>query len=267
MASPTVEDEELQAELGAVLARFPSLRAVVPRGFPADARFEITVEKMQDYSDDRTETYWHKVNLPLALHAYGSSSEPSVRELIGSLLRALDEFCARFRLLPGARSLLAPLWQNAWQVTPEVWSIASCVYCALCYDSAGIEVLGFERKVRAGARDADITVRLKNGRTAHVDVEAVHKPTFAGKTDAEIHALLEARAQAKADAKFGHLPPGEAGIVAEVAVVSISDVDRRYVRTPSGEPRPLPGRENQFWMPLRLVGVRAPELGFILDEL
>lgn len=267
MAARTFEDEKLQAELGAVLARFPSLRDVVPRGFPRNARFEITVEKMQAYSDDRTKTYWHKINLPLALHAYSSSPEPFVRELLGSLLRALDEFCARFHQLPGARSLLAPLWKNAWQDTPEVWSIASCVYCALCYDAAGIAVLGFERKLGAGARDADITVRLKNGRTAHVDVEAVHKPEIGGKTDDEIRATLEARAQEKADAKFGHLPPGEAGIVAQVAVVSDSDVDRRFERAPVRAPRPLPGRVDQFWMPLRLVGVRAPDLRFILDEL
>lgn len=263
----TVEDKKLQADLGAVLSRFPSLREVVPRGFPGDARFEISVEKMQEYSDDRTKTYWHKVNLPLALHAYGTSPEPFVRELLGSLLRALDEFCARFRHLPGARSLLTPLWKNAWQDTPEVWSIASCAYCALCFDAAGITLVGFERRVGGGPRDADITAKLNNGLTAHVDVEAVHKPEFGAKTEAEIRALLEARAQAKAASKFGHLPSGEAGIVAEVAVVSINDVDRRFERTPPGAPRPLPGTVNQFWMPLRLVGVRDPELQFMLDEL
>lgn len=127
------------------------------------------------------------------------------------------------------------------------------------------------RRVRAavggGPRDADITAKLNNGLTAHVDVEAVHKPEFGAKTEAEIRALLEARAQAKAASKFGHLPSGEAGIVAEVAVVSINDVDRRFERTPPGAPRPLPGTVNQFWMPLRLVGVRDPELQFMLDEL
>lgn len=48
----TVEDKKLQADLGAVLSRFPSLREVVPPGFPGDAWFEISVEKMQEYSED-----------------------------------------------------------------------------------------------------------------------------------------------------------------------------------------------------------------------
>lgn len=267
MQSRPLGDTKLQAELGAVLSRFPSLREVVPRGFPGDSRFEITVEKMQEYSDDRTKTYWHKVNLPLALHAYGFSPEPFVRELLGSLLKALDEFCARFRHLPGARGLLAPLWQNAWQGTPEVWSIASCVYCGLCFDTAEMAVVGFERLIGAGPRDADITVKLKSGTTAHVEIEVAHKLEFGAKTDVEIRTLLEARAQEKADSKFGCLPSGEAGVVAEVVVVSNNDVDRRFERQPVRAPRPLPGKLNQFWMPLRLVGIRAPDLQFVLDEL
>lgn len=263
----TVRDENLQHNVGVVLSRFPSLRAIVPDRFPTDARFEITVEKMAAYSEDRAKSYWHKINLPLALYAHGNFPDPLVRELLGSLLRALNDFCDKFSDLPGARSLLAPLWQNAWQDTPEVWSIASCVYCALCFDATGIEVLGFERRVGTGSRDADITVKLRNGITAHVDVETFHKPEFGDRTDTEVRALFEARALAKADAKFGHLPPGEAGIVAEVAVVSTNDVDRRFERPQVRAPRPLLGRVNQFWMPLRLVGVRAPNLQFILDEL
>ena len=260
-------DVTLQAGLASVLARFPALRAIVPANFPTDSRYDVTVHKMQEYSDDRTKTYWHKINLPLALHAYGYSPEPFLHELLGSMLNALDDFCARLGHLPGARSLLAPLWNNAWQDTPEAWSIASCVYMALCYEAAGFAMTGFERCIGAGPRDADITVELKSGITTHVDVEAFHKPEFGSKTDEEIRDALEVRAHHKASAKFRDLPPGEVGIVAEVAIVSIEDVGRRFERTPMRPPRPVTGLANRFWMPLRLVGVRAPDLRFILDEL
>lgn len=148
-------------------------------------------------------TYWQHVNLPLALHAYGNSSEPSVRELLESLLRALDGFCAQFGHLPGARSLLAPLWKNAWQDTPE---------------SVVDRELRLHRALLRGSSGEPVPARAK------------------------------------------------VGVVAEVAVLSINDISGRD-RTNPRTPCPLPGTENQFWVPLRLVGVRSPDLQFILDGL
>lgn len=259
------EDARVQAGISAVLERFPALRVVVPANFPADRRYDITVERMQAYSDRRTDRYWHLLNLPLALHAHGHSLVSDVRDLLGSLLSALDRFCNRFRHLRGTSSLLEPLWKDLWTDTPEIWSIASCVYLALNYDTAvpPVRVLGFEQPIGAGPRDADITLQLRG--ITHVDVEACHLPKFGSQTDDEIRVELETRALRKAQAKFRDLPTGQSGAVAVTVVIPAADIDRRFEKPIV--PMRVEGMSNVMWLPLRLVGVRAPRQQFIIAGL
>ena len=257
----TPEDVEVQEVITAVLARFAALRSTLPESFPADRQYGITVDRMRSFSDGRTDRFWHHVNFALALHEYGCSPEPFVRDLLGSLLTALDKFCARFGQYNGARSLLSPLWKNMWTDTPELWSIAACVHMALAYAEDGLRVVGFEQKIGSGPRDADIAVQLTHCVT-YVDVEVFHASKFGTRADPEIRAELERRAHEKAAAKFRDLPQGEAGIIAIVSVVSIADIDRRFERP--GAPIAVDNMPGVFWMPLRLVGVRDPDLRFVV---
>lgn len=207
-------DQDLQADIEDALADFPNLKSVLPPGLLLGARFGLTVARMQAYLEERGQRFWHQLNLPLAVHAYRHNA-PKVRSLMRSLLQTLQDFVSRLGQLPGARSLLLPLWENPWNEHPELWSIASCVYVALCYQANGIEVLGFETKIGTSERDADITVRLGSTVT-HVEVEAVHRAELGPKTDEEVRSELERRANDKAGKKFRALPPDEAGVVAEV---------------------------------------------------
>ena len=133
---------------------------------------------------------------------------------------------------------------------------------ALCYYAYGIRVIGFESPIGDGAKD-DITVELA-GKITHVEVEAYHLARFGSKTDAQIEAILETRADTKAQ-KFRKIDPGHNGIVAIVCVVTGDDVDRQradWMR----KAKQIPGRPtNVFWTPTRLVGVRKPDgLGFAI---
>ncbi len=253
--SVEITDADVQDDVGAALEEFVALRSILPPGFPHHARFGITRERMQAYSDDRQQRFWHLLNIPLALHAYRNSENEKVRKLMGSLLRTLNDFVVRLGSLPGARSLLAPLWEDAWTATPQLWSIASCAYVALCYHNSAIEVVGFEHKIGNSTRDADITVRL-GGRITHVEVEAHHRADFGDKTDREVMEELERRADVKAGAKFGALPSDEVGVIAVVCVVQHEDVHRPFEL---GRVLPLGGRNSIGWMPLRLVGVAHPD--------
>lgn len=259
MNNAAVTDLDLQADTEVAIADFPNLKSFLPAGLVGRPRFGLTVDRIREYSEDRALTFWHQLNLPLALHAY-RHNPPEVRSLMRSLLKALDDFVSRFGRLPGARSLLSPLWEDPWNAHPELWSIAACVYLALSYQNAGIQVVGFETKIGSSERDADVTVRL-NGRVTHVEVEAVHRAVLGGKTDAEVRSELEWRANEKAAKKFGALPNNEAGVVAEVCVIRGEDIERRIQTQVMG----LPGWSAVAWMPLRLVGVRRSDgLGFAI---
>jgi hypothetical protein len=248
-----------------VLARFRDLRAMVPASFPMDPRHEVTCARMQAYSDVRTSRFFHLLNLPFALYGHGYAPVDDARDLLGSLLSVFDQFCARFARLPGAQSLLSPLWKNLWTDTPEIWSVASCAYLALNYDDAlpPVPVLGFERPIGSGPRDADITLKLAG--ITHFDVEAFHLPTFDGKSDEDIRAALADRAERKAETKFRDLPTGENGVIAVVAVMADADIGRRLVKP--GLPVAIAGTSNVRWLPLKLVSVRAPRQQFIIAGL
>jgi hypothetical protein len=249
-----ISDADVQADIAKPLTVFPNLSAALPTSFPGGRQFDITAARLQDFSDTRSRKYWHLLNLPLVLHAYQHSPHPKVRSLMHSILMTLEEFIARLGHLRRAKSLLSPLWMNAWDEQPELWSVLGCAYLALCFQSHGIEVLGFETKIGSSSRNADITVRI-GGKATHVEVEAVHRAEFGDKTDEEVRSNLARRAVEKAERKFPALPANEVGVVAEVCVVRGEDVRRRVK---SGV-LSLPDSASAFWMPLRLVGVADPK--------
>lgn len=247
------DDEQLFLELEEVLRGYSALRAVLPVGFPRANRFHISMAKMRKFNATRMETYWHHMNLPLLLHASQSLVSERVRSLATSMLTALNDYAAHFGGLRGASTLLSPLWQNMWGKTPELWSVISCAYMALCYRADGIEVIGFESLIGRKAKD-DITIRLR-GKITHVEVEAFHAPSFEQRSDPEVIAELAARADRKA-AKFRDLAADEAGIVAVICVISEKDQGRRF----SIPVQHVAGRApNVGWMAHRLVGVDHPD--------
>jgi hypothetical protein len=249
-------EADLMADLETGLTDFPNLLRILPADFPRATRFGISRKQMRGYSDHRADKYWHHLNLPLALHTYRGNSDPRAKDLMGSLLRTFDDFIGRCGGVSGANSLLEPLWMDLWTPEPQIWSIASCAYVALAYQTAGIALLGFERLIGSGQRDADITVNIA-GRVTHVDVEAFHRADFSSTDDAGLKHRLRSRADEKARKKFRDLPIGEVGVVAEVCVLRGADVERQLEKPLPVEDLPnLPGRK---WMALRLVGVRHPD--------
>jgi hypothetical protein len=260
-AESELTDEDLLQQLERALLNFPRLKDVLPENFPRARRFDITLAGMRKYGEHLKDTFWHHLNLPLALHTYDGNPDENPRQLMASLLKTLGDFWDTFRDVPGARGLLAPLWEDLWGSTPQIWSVAACAYLALCYRNFGIEVLGFEQQIGHGKKDADLKVRIA-GVVTHVEVEAFHRAEFASISDAELLAELEHRADAKA-AKFVDLPLDETGVVGITCVVKDADVSRTLAVPGIAE---LPGRpKNVKWMGCRLVGVRHNgELRFAL---
>lgn len=249
-----VTDDDVQRDIAEGLLEFPALRAVLPERFPADKSYEITLARMREYSATRGDKFWHQLNLPLVVNAYRGSADAKVRSLMLSVLRALDQFLGKFGTMPGARSLVSPVWRDLWTETPQLWSVLSCVYMAQRFVSHRIELLGFEQPIGRGGKDADITVRL-GGVTTHVEVEAFHRADFSGATDEELIAVLERRADMKAGLKFVELPTDEQGVVSIVAVVRGADAHRAL----SLPVQQIPGRNpNIKWMVTRLVGLSGP---------
>ena len=247
-------DEEVFQDIEAALADFPRLKALLPVAFPRALRFKISRDAMESYAAARGKRFWHNLNLPLLLHNYRNNPDARARHFFGSLLRTLADFAERLGNLPGARSLLSPLWEDPWNDVPQFWSIAGCAYAALCYQRDGIEIVGFESSISGTLKD-DITVRLA-GRITHVEVEAHHLADFGDQTDEQVMAELERRADPKAGKKFADMPKDHVGVVAEVCVLTGPDVERR-IHPPI---KALPGRgENVGWTAWMLAVVVHPE--------
>src|SRR5205807_10108257 len=125
---------------------------------------------MARYSDERRNSFCHHMNLPLAIHSV-IHPDQKASDFGKSVLRALDDFAARFGKLPGAITALKPLWTHAWDLDdPEFWSVISAVFLALNYAVNGNAVLGFGRKIGVGTTNADITIRRADGIVTQVDV-------------------------------------------------------------------------------------------------
>ncbi|WP_147470176.1 hypothetical protein [Corallococcus sp. AB049A] len=248
----TASDEEVLAIQKKALLDFPHLQKLLPAGYPS-TKFGITRESMHEYAGDPSRGYWHRLNLPLALHSYCANSNKDVHTLMKGVLSTLDAFCDKFAHLPGAEGLLRPLWTNPWTVAPEIWSIFACAHIALTYANQSVQVAAFEAKIGNGQTDADIAVSTAGG-LLHVEIETYHKAELANKTEAEIIAELEHRATLKSNKKFKTLPANENGVIAIVCVLSGQDV--RQEKTITSSAKALGTSKNIHWIACRLVGVR-----------
>jgi hypothetical protein len=261
-------DLELQETIEEALSSYPALRAVVPADFPRAAWCDVSVERIVGYAEDRKQRYPHLLNLPLALHEALHAEHDDVADLMQALLATLNEFCARFRGRQGAETLLAPLWEAIWTTTPEIWSIAACAFIANRLDANGQNVVGFEMPIGDGAdaRSPNSDIALKIRETImHIEVQLWHTASFAGRTDAEIVADLQRRADQKAaKKKLSALPNADSAVIVDVVFVMINDVERDLKGLE--DPMALLDRPGAYWIPLRLVGVRDPSLRFELTH-
>jgi hypothetical protein len=247
-------DEEVFQDLEAALADFPRLKAMLPPTYPRAKRFKISRDAMESYAATRGKRFWHNLNLPLLLHNYRNNPDGRARSFFQSLLKTLDDFADGLGNLPGARSLMSPLWDDPWNPMPQFWSIVGCAYVALCYQRDGIDLVGFESQISGTLKD-DITVRIK-GKITHVEVEAHHLADFDGQTDDQVLVTLESRAEVKAGKKFAEMPEDRVGLVAVVCVLTGADVERQ-IRSPI---KVLPGRgPNVGWTAWMLAGVVHPD--------
>ena len=105
--SVEITDADVHDDVGTALEEFADLRSILPPGFPRHVRFGITRERMQSYSDDRQQLFWHLLNIPLALHAYRLRHPLILSQMSPNISRNVA--CSRisssyFRMSASARS-------------------------------------------------------------------------------------------------------------------------------------------------------------------
>jgi hypothetical protein len=208
------------------LARFPRLRAELPQNYPENVKsFGITISSMRGFAEKKSASRWiHAMNLPLVIHAAQFGETTKARALCSSILKVLDDFSADCAKLDGFRKTLKPLWDNAWQDTPELWSVVGTAFLTLTYLGNGHPIVGFGRKIGEGGTDSDILLSIEHQRV-HVEVDVWHATDLTGQNTAENRELLLSRARSKASRKFQRLPRGERGVVAVVCMAFGDDFD------------------------------------------
>ncbi|WP_434381535.1 hypothetical protein [Melittangium boletus] len=213
---------DLHDSLSATIARFPSLKSLLPTDWPHGSKFGITTTKMDDFAKRKNSSrYWHVLNLPLCVHVAGEGfPDEKARTLMESLLRVLDGFARDFGTATGARKTLEPLWtDSAWNIDPpEIWSVLATAFLAQTYQSNRVQIIGFGLKIGKGQKDADIQVRLNDGTVLHVDIEAWHAVKFANLDPAQARAELQRRVETKCGNKFKDLPNAECGVAAIICM-------------------------------------------------
>lgn len=208
-------EEEFFATIEVGLAAVPRLRQLLPTGFPRSGRAMLTYDDAMRFEEIRTGRYWHHVNLPLILGLAGNeSSVPGGRTLALHLLGLLEGFAERFHGYPGAKRVLKPLWEQAWDANdPSFWSVLASCYWA--YRRPG-DVIGFERATGKDGKSADLVLQTPAGRV-FVEIELWHQPDATSIED--FASCLLRRHEAKAQMKFPAFTAPEMGVVVQFAFV------------------------------------------------
>ena len=223
---PTIE-ENLWGLLEEQLAHYPTFRGLLPSDYPRAAKYEITPNKMQWYSENRDSQMWQHFNLPMLAYSIEYGIDSKIRDLSKSILETFEEFSSVFSSLPGVRSTLTPLWKTPWDLgDPTFWSVVGEVFMALHSKNKGnLEVQGFAQKIGTGPQDADITGR-RNGTVTHIDVQMGNLTRIIEGDISAFRKLIEGRGKKKLQDKFKNLPKGEIGVAALIFIIQRENLER-----------------------------------------
>jgi len=217
-------DEELWRAIDEALADYPLLRKELPEDFPRAPKWEICSSKMDEYDQKRLKVVDAKfsqlINFPLSLWVSQRSEKEGARRFSKQALATFEKFLAKFSMLPGARSVLEPLWTDRWDLgDPKFWSIIAHCELALMRDASGARILGFGQqgaRIGGGSRDADILYELNNEQF-YFEIEMWHRAEIP--SDAlNPRSIIYHRAKEKVSKKFRDLPKGSKAILAIVCM-------------------------------------------------
>jgi hypothetical protein len=209
-------EDELFATIDRGLQLAPRLRDLISTGFPRSGRAMLTYRQAMDFEEIRTNRYWHHLNLPLVLHLAGSEDGvPGGKSLALKLLALLEAFAERFHGWPGAKGVMKPLWQQAWDSDdPCFWSVVASCYWAL---RSPDHVIGFEGPTGRDAKTADLVLQTPSGRFL-VEIEIWHQ--VVGSSAAEFATALRRRFEEKALKKFPRFIAPEMGVIVQFVFVN-----------------------------------------------
>lgn len=246
---PTPEEFFTSIERG--LEFVPRLRSIVPTGYPRSGRAKLDYAQVMSFEERRTERHKHHYNLPLALSLAGNAAAvPGARNLARTLLNVTERFATQFSGAPRAKTVLTPLWTQAWDVDdPCFWSVIANCHLALRHRDS---VLGFERPTGYGAKTTDLLLATKEGATL-VEVEMWHDPRV--DSEGSFAAEFRRRVEAKASAKFPEFHQGELGVVVEL--VFVDEVQLEILRRAPNLLEPIDVSVQSRWVGQLMVAVQT----------
>ncbi|WP_374028987.1 hypothetical protein [Bdellovibrio bacteriovorus] len=187
--------------------------ATFPENWPRNKKYKISHKKSKTFFQTRFKESLEGMNIILILH--NSNQDVTANgtvALFKSILKELDNFAADMLHLPGAKSILEPLWNDGWNPL-RFWGVVSEVYYARHLKNLGFKIDGFDRRITQSSKTADILTTTPDQKKLWIDIEALSctkKPSNAQ----DFRRLIEYRAKKKMQTKFSTLPKNEIGVVA-----------------------------------------------------
>lgn len=212
------DDEALLQIIENELNRFKNLRTLVPPAWPRDPKYNITCSDLKAYAEKRQEKYWEHMNFPFLLYnLFGLKADKKFKplEVYESMVELLDNFSKLYGHLPGAKRILEPLWNDAWNVEPRLWGVLSETALTLFLGKGDFEILGFDMKINTSPKTADIKT-IWNGKVAWIDIEACSLTKDIDGDDSNVRCLIESRAKKKMDKKFESVSDDQYAIIASI---------------------------------------------------
>ena len=263
MSKSKITDQDLWNQLRSVTSQFPNLDKTLPNDWPHAAHYGITCKSLRRYACRRASEFWDHLNLPLMLHNIAIQKHPKIVSLFVSILATLDDFSLNMGNLPGARGILKPMWEDAWNRQPRFWAVVSEVSLALfLVRRQNVQVVGFEQKIPSTGKRADIQ-GVFNGKVVWFDVEAAALKKEIRGGDGQFRAFIEKRALDKIAGKFKGLSPSEFGVIASVYRPKGRNTRRFHYQ--NSQTTPVPGADpNQFAHVYWLVAGTLPNQPYAL---
>ena len=155
--------------------------------------------------------------------------------LYKSILNSLEWFSSEMITLPRAKRVLAPLWENQWNVADNpFWSVVSEVKLTRLLNNNGWTILGFDQKIGTSKKTADIRAR-RTGIIHHIDVEAASMTKIVNGDDVAFRSFICKRVNDKICKKFEVVPKDEYAVAALIFRPQAANLNRFTYKTSTTE--------------------------------
>lgn len=217
MAITGVTDADLWVLLNTSLSKYPNLHSLMPVGWPSNPTYNISLQRLSEYMENREGEY--VINLPLILFNLEVNPHKPFTDLFSSIMNKFESFCVDFIAsgVPNADKIIDPIWTDNWNLhDSRFFAVVAEIYFSYFLKQKGHQIKEFEKPYNPlmGSKNADILF-AHQGRDVYLDIKSpksLDRIWF----NKQLRTRIEKTALNNMNKEFQHLDPKNFGVIAHI---------------------------------------------------